>query len=244
MGFFGQHVGAGLIFATLALQCSARHLIERQGRMSDLVANLGREVRDIMKGLAGRYVAYRSLKSATGIPLIGIKDIASSSIEIAGIFSVERQALVWIENGGGASLGIALTGSEGTMMLNIDDEFEVALDGGITPETLIRLALSELDMEPENTVSLTLFCDPKLALSPNLVLLDAEFPKRTIAQTGQAWPQIFPRQYYLDEDGRPRNTCRGWAMGSSQPVQVDDYRAVRGCNLFLRQCQMVTPRLH
>ena len=212
--------------------------------MGDLVANLGREVRDVMKGLVGHHVAYRSLLSATGIPLIGIKDVASSSIEIAGIFSMERQALVWVENGAGSSLGIALTGAQGKMTLNIDDEFEVALEGGITPETLIRLALSELDMGAENTVSLTLFAHPKLTLSPKLVLLDPEFPKRAVAQTGQAWPQIFPRHYYLDEEDRPRNTCRGWAMGSAQPVQVDDYRAVRGCNLFLRQCQMVTPRLH
>jgi hypothetical protein len=212
--------------------------------MGDLVANLGREVRDVMKGLVGRHVAYRSLLSATGIPLIGIKDVVSSSIEIAGIFSMERQALVWVENGAGSSLGIALTSAEGKLMLNIDDQFEVALDGGITPETLIRLALSELDVDQDNLASLTLFADPKLTLSQKLVLLDAEFPKRTVAQTGQAWPQIFPRQYYLDEDDRPRNTCRGWAMGSAQPVQVDDYRAVRGCNLFLRQCQMVTPRLH
>ena len=205
------------------------------------VGELKQAVRERLKQLNVQ-VAYHSLTAATGVALAGVRDVVSSLIEIAGIFTPEAQALVWVENGGGASLGIALVGADGNLCLNVSDEFEIGLEGGITPETIVRLALSELDHGAENVVSLTLFADPALQLSPKLVLLDAKFPQRAVALSGQSWPMIFPRHHFLDEEDRPRNTCLGWAMGSGQPVLVNDYRALRGCNLFLRQCQMVTPR--
>jgi hypothetical protein len=207
------------------------------------VSDLEQAVRERLKELHVK-VAYQSLLAATGIPLIGVRDVISSSIEIAGLFTPQTQALVWIENGAGSSIGIALVGAGDDLILNVNDEFEIGLEGGITPETIIRLALSELDYAAECVVSLTLFSDPGLTLSPKLVALDARFPQRALVQSGQSWPAIFPRHYFLDDEDRPRNTCLGWAMGSAQPVLVSDYRALRGCNLFLRQCQMVTPRLH
>ncbi|MGO9868773.1 MAG: hypothetical protein ACLPJY_14005, partial [Rhodomicrobium sp.] len=40
------------------------------------------------------------------------------------------------------------------------------------------------------------------------------------------------------------SNCLGWTMGSVQPVLVKGYCALRGCNLALRQWQMVTSRHH
>ena len=84
-------------------------------------------------------VGYRSLVGETGVALAGLKDVHSGSIEVAGVFTSEAQGLVWVDNGAGAALGIALVEDRQGLKLNVNDEFEVSLDGGITPETLVRL---------------------------------------------------------------------------------------------------------
>ena len=204
------------------------------------VGELKQAVRERLKQLNVQ-VAYHSLLAATGVALVGVRDVVSSLIEIAGYSRRKRKR--WSGSRTAAERPGDRSGGAGdSLCLNVSDEFEIGLEGGITPETIVRLALSELDYGAETVVSLTLFADPALQLSPKLVLLDAKFPQRAVALSGQSWPMIFPRHHFLDEEDRPRNTCQGWAMGSGQPVLVNDYRALRGCNLFLRRCQMVTPR--
>lgn len=78
--------------------------------MAVSVDELERLVRSRLKQLAIK-VGYRSLVAETGVALAGIRDVVSCSIEVAGIFTDVSCALVWIENGAGASLGVALMGA-------------------------------------------------------------------------------------------------------------------------------------
>src|SRR5208337_3014497 len=83
-----------------SLPCKAVQGIRRRaGCEMGIVDDLGCQVRIAIRELFGTQVAYRSLTGATGVPLVGVQDVVSSSIEIADLFSLAKPALVWIENG-------------------------------------------------------------------------------------------------------------------------------------------------
>ncbi len=177
----------------------------------------------------------RSFCSATNIPLVGIKDIVSSVYDVKGVFDNERCALVWVENGLGDGLGVALTcppGPDGwkDMSLTVGNKFSVSLNGGLTPEMMVRLALSELKFARESVVGLTLFADPDLKISPRLFLKDREFEQRVVALRNRAWPAIFPKRCY--EVGiRPNRLHNAWAMAREIHRQTSPAYVV-GCTLF------------
>ena len=184
-------------------------------------------------------VAYRSVTAATGVALLTVGDVVSGLIEMRGVFSRSAPALVWVENGRGASIAIALVQDGKGLGLLADDDFVVPLEGGITPETLVRFAVSELGDAAGALISVTLFADPDLDLDPRLADLDARFPGRAVSLRGQGWPQIFGRDYYYGQTGEPRRNCHAWAMGG-ETVALASKTALRGCNLFLRRCQIRT----
>jgi hypothetical protein len=186
-------------------------------------------------------VSYRSVTAATGVPLLIVRDVVSGLIEIRGVFTERTPALVWVENGRGGSIGIALIQEGGDLRLAVDDEFEIPLEGGITPETLVRFAVSEFG-EPEGSlISLTLFSCLDAPLSPRLINGDARFPGRAAALRQRSWPLIFRPAHYVDKYDEPCDTCHAWAMGLGAPVEVASPVALYGCNLFLRRCQ--TPQV-
>ncbi|MGA9765108.1 MAG: hypothetical protein WBQ49_10605 [Rhodomicrobium sp.] len=181
---------------------------------------------------------HRSLCAASGVSLVGVKDVVSSVFEVEGVFDHERWGLAWIENGLGDAIGVALSCEEGPggwkhMRLTVDDKFQVSLEGGVTAETMVRLALSELRFSSRSVVALTLFSDPYLLKSPQLLYSDGELEQRVLALRKRQWPRIFPQEHYLDKHG-PRDLSGAWAM-VRHVHEVQDRSVMRGCNLFLQK---------
>jgi hypothetical protein len=181
---------------------------------------------------------WRSLTAVTGIPLIGIKDIVSSVIDVKGVFDEQHWALAWVENGLGDALGIALTCARDKygrehMTLAVGNRYSVRIRAGITVETLIRFALSEMKFSSKGIVSLTLFGDPELDLSPQLMFLDQFFKDWVIEERQRPWPLIFPRDHYV-EKYIGRDLRQAWAM--AREIQtVDGDMHLYGCNVFLQR---------
>lgn len=189
-------------------------------------------------GLGKPPAQHRSLCATSGVSLAGIKDVISSVFEVEGVFDHERWALAWIENGLGDGIGVALTCGEGPggwqhMTLTVSDKFQVSLKGGVTAETMVRLALSELRFSSRSVVALTLFSDPYLLKSPQLLYSDDELEQRVLALRKRQWPRIFPQEHYLDKHG-PRDLSGAWAM-VRDVHEVHDRSFLRGCNLFLHK---------
>jgi hypothetical protein len=87
-------------------------------------------------------------------------------------------------------------------------------------------------------MTVTLFINAAVALPEALLSQhDIGFPTQIVAERRRPWPSIFPREYYHDDQNRPRDRCAPWAMGQGTPVMVGGQDPLIGCNFFLRRCQ-------
>jgi hypothetical protein len=67
------------------------------------------------------------------------------------------------------------------------------------------------------TLFFSFSCQPPEQL---LGQVDGGFTVRVMSERRLRWPRIFPREYYRDDQNRPRDRCRPWAMGAGTPVKV------------------------
>lgn len=108
--------------------------------------------------------------------------------------------------------------------------------GGIAPELLVRLLASELGYLVDTVRrSRCLSPLPEQLLSQN----DAGFAVRVMQTRRRPWPQIFPQDYYRDEQGGLRDRGRPWAMGGGAPIKVAGSDPLVGCNFFLQRCRVI-----
>lgn len=205
--------------------------------MQNAVADRVWLARDLLRR-SGPPPAFRSVTAEGGVALSDVSDVVTAVADIPGLLDELIPAVFWCENGHGNGLPGGIVCQNGEVEFLLFDMIRVPLRGGITPEILVRLLASELGYSRETVISVTLFfsfgCQPPEQL---LGQLDGGFTVRVMSERRLRWPRIFPREYYRDDQNRPRDRCRPWAMGAGTPVKVSGPEPLVGCNFFLRRCQ-------
>lgn len=178
------------------------------------------------------------MTATSGIPLSDVRDIETTVLDVGDVLDDLIPTVFWSYNGSGNELLGGLVCQDGGVEFLLNDTIRVPLVGGVTPETLTRLLASELGYSASTVISVALFINAALAL-PEAVLSqsDSGFTAQIVAERRRRWPRIFPREYYRDNQDRPRDRCAPWAMGGGTPVKVTGRDPLVGCNFFLRRCQ-------
>ena len=206
--------------------------------MQNAIADRVWLARDLLRR-SGQPPALRSVTAECGVALGDVSDVVTAVAEIPDLLlDTLIPAVFWCENGHGNGLPGGIVCQNGEVEFLLYDTIRVPLLGGITPEILVRLLASELGYSRQTVISVTLFfslaCQPPEQL---LGQLDGGFTARVMQERQLRWPRIFPRAYYRDNQNRPRDRCRPWAMGIGTPIKVSGPEALVGCNFFLRRCQ-------